>query len=208
MVPGSAFRVGCPERARCLLRRVERSHMVRHYSPVRAFPCVLPGRQRLERPKHDRRESSTQAGSAGGRMGQIRERPPAKQGRRVTPGVGRETSNLWKVGVMAGNTTRRYARPAPEPRLGRADVEEIRADLATDWGAMGHVAQLLGLSSPRTDEQSFLARPDEATFVLELRTAPVLLCIDDIAAAGGHRQVVDVDPAVRHPPVMQQPDSV
>jgi hypothetical protein len=58
----------------------------------------------------------------------------------------------------------------------------------------------------RTDEQSFNARPEEATFDLEVRTPPVLLGIDDIDAAGGHGQVVDVRLASRDPPVMQQPE--
>src|ERR1019366_6703196 len=60
----------------------------------------------------------------------------------------------------------------------------------------------------RTDKQSLKTRPEEATFDLEVRTPPVLLGIDDIDAAGGHGQVVDIRLASRDPPVMQQPERV
>lgn len=49
---------------------------------------------------------------------------------------------------MAGNTSRRYP-PELKARAVRM-FEEIRADHAADWEAMGQVAQLLGVSTAET----------------------------------------------------------
>ena len=59
-----------------------------------------------------------------------------------------ETSILGKVGVMSGNTSKRY--PAELKARAVRMYAEIRPDQATDWAAMARVAELLGISTAET----------------------------------------------------------
>ena len=55
-----------------------------------------------------------------------------------------EAPNLGRVGVMSGNTHKRY--PAELKQRAVRMYAEMRPDQATDWAAMARVAELLGIS--------------------------------------------------------------
>ncbi len=60
----------------------------------------------------------------------------------------RHVRSLGKVGVMSGNTSKRY--PAELKARAVRMYAEIRPDQETDWGAMARVAELLGISTAET----------------------------------------------------------
>jgi len=61
---------------------------------------------------------------------------------------------------------------------------------------------------PGADEQLLHPRAKQAAFDLEMGTALVLLCVDDVDAGGAHGDVVDVRPAPRDAPIMEQAQCV
>lgn len=61
----------------------------------------------------------------------------------LTAPVCPETRNLGKVGVMSGNTSKRY--PAELKQRAVRMYAEVRADHDTDGAAMGKVSELLGV---------------------------------------------------------------